>query len=232
MLILAVDTSGRNGGIALARGDAQSLEIVAHAPLSGGSYSAQLVPQIAGLLEREKRTINQIDGFAVAAGPGSFTGLRVGLAAVKALEEVVDKPIAAVSVLEAVAASAQHDGSEVTIAALDAGRGEVYVAEYRVHASGRQLAREFIAPHAEFVAEIRGEAKGAVGPIVTPDESVAGLAKAAGLRVLRVAMPGVAEIARLGLEKLVAGNTVSAADLDANYIRRSDAEIFSAPAKN
>src|SRR5258706_14885300 len=120
MLILAVDTSGRNGGIALARGDPQSFEILAHAPLAGGSYSAELVPHIATLLEQQTVTLNQIDGFAVAAGPGSFTGLRVGLATVKALAEVANKPIAAGSVLEAVAAIAQRDGSQATIAALDA----------------------------------------------------------------------------------------------------------------
>jgi tRNA threonylcarbamoyladenosine biosynthesis protein TsaB len=231
VLILAVDTSGRSGGVALVRGDAQSFEVVASAPLAGGTYSAQLVPQIAALLEQQKLGLDQLDGFAVAAGPGSFTGLRVGLATVKGLAEVARKPIAAVSVLEAVAAAVQHDGAEVTIAALDAGRGEVYVAEYRVHPSGRELARELIAQHAEFVAEIRGEAKGAVGPIATPDESVAALAAAAGLRLLRVPMPGVADIARLGLAKLLAREVVSVGELDANYIRRSDAEIFSTPAK-
>src|SRR5437773_2781133 len=120
MLILAVDTSGRNGGVALARDDAQAFKMLASAPLAGGSYSAQLVPQIAALLEEQKLTLDHIDAFAVAAGPGSFTGLRVGLASVKALAEISNKPIAAVSVLEAIAAAARHDGPEVTIVALDA----------------------------------------------------------------------------------------------------------------
>ncbi len=103
MLILAVDTSGKFGSIALAqceRDACMPLEVVA---LEGGTFSAQLVPQITGLLAKHGFGKRDVEGFAVASGPGSFTGLRVGLAAVKALGEVLQKPIAAVSLLEAVA---------------------------------------------------------------------------------------------------------------------------------
>src|SRR5436853_5213592 len=104
MLLLATDTSGKHGSIALARcepdGACDALEVVA---LAGGTFSAQLVPQIGALLTKHNFDKQQIDAFAVASGPGSFTGLRVGLAAIKALAEVLVKPIAAVSLLEAVA---------------------------------------------------------------------------------------------------------------------------------
>ena len=94
MLLLAADTSGKNGSIALAQcspdGNCEALEVV---PLSGGMFSAQLIPQIAELLKRHNFSKHDLDGFAVASGPGSFTGLRVGLAAIKALAEVLSKPI-------------------------------------------------------------------------------------------------------------------------------------------
>src|SRR5271169_3216009 len=104
-LLLAVDTSGKNGSLALARATPGQNEIdvlqVVH--LAGGAFSAQLIPQIGALLQKHRYTKNDLGAFAVASGPGSFTGLRVGLAAIKALAEVLQKPIAAVSLLEAVA---------------------------------------------------------------------------------------------------------------------------------
>ena len=67
----------------------------------GSAFSAQLIPEVAALLTKHGFARDDIDGFVVASGPGSFTGLRVGLAAVKALAEVLEKPIAAVSLLKA-----------------------------------------------------------------------------------------------------------------------------------
>src|SRR5436853_7929248 len=131
MLLLAADTSGKHGSITLGRcetdGACDALEVVA---LAGGTFSAQLVPQIAALLTKHNFDMQQIDAFAVASGPGSFTGLRVGLAAIKALAEVLAKPIAAVSLLEAVSVAGQSHGR--VMAALEAGRGEVYAGEYEV----------------------------------------------------------------------------------------------------
>src|SRR5512135_2530897 len=104
MIVLAIDTSGRQGSVALARGDGASVEVLEAAPLSGGTYSAQLMPQVASLLARQHLQKADIGAFAVVSGPGSFTGLRVGLSAVKGLAEILGRPIAAVSMLEAIAA--------------------------------------------------------------------------------------------------------------------------------
>jgi len=79
-------------------------------PLAGGAFSAQLVPQIAALLEKHGYSKHDLGAFAVASGPGSFTGLRVGLAAIKALAEALQKLIAAVSLLEAVDRNADRIG--------------------------------------------------------------------------------------------------------------------------
>lgn len=230
MLILAIDTSGKNGGVALARGDAQSCELVAAASLAGGTYSAQLIPKIEELLQAQKLLLPDVEGFAVAAGPGSFTGLRVGLATVKGLAEIVARPIAAVSVLDAVADGAPAAASHgLLFAALDAGRGEVFLAEYSVAGGQRTLQRELIVSRAELVAHVRGQEQSGAGAVATPDDVVAQALEAGGLVAVRVAVPGAADIARLGLRKLIAGDITTGAALDANYIRRSDAEIFSQP---
>jgi tRNA threonylcarbamoyladenosine biosynthesis protein TsaB len=226
MLVLAIDTSGKSGSIALARTTpgASDVEIVEVVPLTGGAFSAQLVPQIAALLEKHKYSKNDLDAFAVANGPGSFTGLRVGLAAIKALAEALRKPIAAISLLEAVAWSSTAHGTARgrVFAAMDAGRGDVYVGDYelapqlRMH-SERLLSRE------EFIAIAKG------ATVVTPDAALAEMVRAAGVRVERIEYPGSAVIARLGWEHLKLGQTVLPEELEANYIRHSDAEIFSKP---
>jgi tRNA threonylcarbamoyladenosine biosynthesis protein TsaB len=228
-LLLAVDTSGKNGSLALARvtqgQSANEISVLEVVPLAGGAFSAQLVPQIAALLEKHGYGKNDLEAFAVASGPGSFTGLRVGLAAIKALAEALQKPIAAVSLLEAVACSGAAPGR--VLAALDAGRGDVYAGDYELGPqlptsvfmhSERLLSRE------EFVAESQGKA------VITPDAALAKIIRAAGIQVALIDYPDSAVIARLGWEHLQRGETVRPEELEANYIRHSDAEIFSKPA--
>ena len=217
MLILGVDTSGKDGSIALVKfetGSVRPLEVV---PLEGGTFSAQLVPQISDALKRHGLTKRNLDGFAAVSGPGSFTGLRVGLAAIKALSEVLQKPIAAVSLLEAVARASSCQGEMVV--ALDAGRNEVYSAAFHVSDSQATARNQQLLPHSEFLSVI-GDRQ-----ILTCDAKIAELAREANLRVLHIARPRADFIARLGFEKIQAGEITTPEALDANYIRRSDAEI-------
>ena len=153
----------------------------------------------------------------MASGPGSFTGLRVGLAAIKALAEILQKPIAAVSVLEAIACAAGREG--YVIAALDAGRGEIYCGEYEIRAARAILISERLLTVQEFVASATGH------PIVTPDAKVADLAREKNLQFILIEAPRADAIARLGAEKIQAGEISSPEALDATYIRRTDAEI-------
>lgn len=248
MLILAIDTAGPSGSIALCRcgegahaADDNLIELV---PLAGRTFSAQLMPQIAALLARHHLDKHAIDAFAAASGPGSFTGLRVGLSTVKALAEIMNRPIAAVSLLEAIAwagmaeervaaervARVSDPGSSgasdvPVIAALDAMRGEVYVGEYMLRPGALpQLLREVLLPVKEFAAEAQLSAG---SPILTPDESVAAAVRTRGREAAIVPRPQSDVIARLGALKIVAGEVTSSEELDANYLRRSDAEIFS-----
>ncbi len=216
MLILGVDTSGKDGSIALVKfeqGSARMLEVV---PLEGGTFSAQLVPQISDTLNRHGLTKRNIDGFAVVSGPGSFTGLRVGLAAIKALAEVLQKPIAAISLLGAVARASEAQGD--VVAALDAGRGEVYAANIQISGSQTTIRNEELLALAEFVAANERR------QIITPDAKIADFVRENSLRVIQIDRPRADVIARLGFEKIQSGEIVSPEGLDANYIRRSDAE--------
>lgn len=220
MLLLVTDTSGRHGSVALARAVSSSgdVELIESVPLAGGTFSAQLVPQITGLLEKHGLSKCDIDAFVVVSGPGSFTGLRVGLAAIKALAEILGKPIVPVSLLEVITMASAIRGN--VLAVLDAGRGEIYAGEYEVGESSR-LVREQLLSKDEFVSLAAGTA------VATPDAALEQLARSAASRLVqRVEMPSSERIARVGWQRLQAGQTVTPAQLDANYIRKSDAEIF------
>jgi tRNA threonylcarbamoyladenosine biosynthesis protein TsaB len=219
MLLLAVDTSGKHGSIALARcGPEDACEVIEIAPLPGGTFSAELVPRIAALLDRHGFSKTDIGGFAVVSGPGSFNGLRIGLAVIKGLAEVLGKPIVAVSLLAALASAGQSRGR--VVAALDGGRNEVFLGEYETGGAGTQLIRECMLTRGQWL-ESAGDAV-----IVTPDIKLAEAARAKGLRVIEVERPSTDVIAQLGWRKIVSGETVSAEVLEANYIGRSEAELF------
>lgn len=221
MLLLAIDSSGKSGSIALAdagddhpgNSDVRVIELMS---LSGGTFSAQLVPQIAVLLSNNGFTKHEIRAFAVVSGPGSFTGLRIGLAAVKALAEVLEKPIVAVSLLHLCVFASSLQGK--AMAALDAGRGDVYVGEYETDSG--QAPCESMLSRAEFISHAKG------WRVVTPDSALADVCDSAGLPVQRILPISAADVARLGWKKYQRGETVTTEKLEANYIRRTDAEML------
>jgi tRNA threonylcarbamoyladenosine biosynthesis protein TsaB len=219
MLVLAIDTSGRQGSIALARFRFdEEFELLDVVGLAGGTFSSELVPQIATLLSRHSSTKAQLDGFAVVSGPGSFTGLRIGLAAVKALAEVLQKPIAAISMLQAVAVAGRSEGR--VLAALDAGRGDAYVGEYEVTQGEARLIEQSLMTQPE-LQDAMTESR-----VVTPDQTIALRAQSAGLEVESIERPHSGAIARLGCRKLRAGQSISPEALEANYILRSESRLF------
>jgi tRNA threonylcarbamoyladenosine biosynthesis protein TsaB len=222
MLLLSIDSSGKQGSIALARAGDQSaandgVEVIEVVQLAGGTFSAQLVPQIAKLLADQGFTKHDIGAFVVVSGPGSFTGIRVGLAATKALSEVLRKPITAVSLLEVYGFASGAPGQ--VLVALDAGRGDVYVGEYEVSRAAQRAAGERILSRTEFFAEADGST------VVTPDAVVVAAAAAAGVAVTVLPPVSAGVVARLGWRKMKSGAIVTAEQLEANYIRRIDAEI-------
>jgi len=223
MILLAIDTSGKQGSIAVARAERRStqdddFEVIEIVPLMGGTFSAQLVPQISELLSKHGLTRHDIGAFAVVSGPGSFTGLRIGLAVVKALAEVLNKPIAAVSLLEVCVFSSGREGK--IMAAVDAGRSDVYVGKYEIPGGAGRALREHMLSRSEFLSQAKGWL------VVTPDAALADAARAAGLSMATLLPISAAAVARLGWQKIQSGETVSPEQLEANYIRRTDAETL------
>src|SRR2546429_5808171 len=232
-LLLATDTSGKHGSVALARvtSGQSDVEIVEVVPLAGGAFSAQLVPQIVALLEKHGYRKSDLAAFAVASGPGSFTGPRVGLAAIKALAEALQKPIAAISLLEAIAWSTARGAARGRVlSTLDAGRGDVYVGDYELGPQ-MHMYTERLLGWEEFLTEAKGAgtkiAEATHKTLVTPDPLLPETVRAAGIQAELIGYPSAGVIARLGWERLQQGQTVRPEELEANYIRHSDAEIFS-----
>ncbi|HZD95503.1 MAG TPA: tRNA (adenosine(37)-N6)-threonylcarbamoyltransferase complex dimerization subunit type 1 TsaB, partial [Candidatus Sulfotelmatobacter sp.] len=222
MLILAIDTSGQSGGITLAEAEKSAFRAIESAPIAGGTFSAQLIPALSALLSRHGFAAKDIGGFAAASGPGSFTGLRVGLSAIKGLAEVLNKPISVVSVLEALAALSKHQGKIAAV--LDAGRSEIFLGLYeRIGDGFPAMISEALLSQTALLEKLN-DARPAV--LIISDRSIADLFAAAAIPVQLVSRPGSEMVARMGAAKLFAQDTVSVEALDANYLRRSDAEIF------
>ena len=216
MLILGVDTCGPSGSVALARVEAGEVEVLGQTELVGKTYSATLVSAVEGLLAGHGVRLKDVDAIAVVHGPGSFTGVRVGLSAVKGLAESGQIPVVAVSRLTVLAAKAG-----VGSAALDAHRQEVFL---RVEADGET--GELLAG-AEELAHI-SKAIGGPGVVAVCDEEAAGLVSAAwsGVEILRSEPPTAADAIGVCTAELLGGRFANVATLDGHYLRRSDAEIF------
>ena len=130
-LILSVETATLSGSVAVARGEQV---LAARAGDSGVSHSNTLLYDIDKVLAEAQVDLSEIDLFAVAIGPGSFTGLRIGIATVKGLAATLDRPTAGVPTLQAVALAA--GASTRSVALLPAGRGEVFAQLFSVSEDG------------------------------------------------------------------------------------------------
>jgi tRNA threonylcarbamoyladenosine biosynthesis protein TsaB len=231
MLVLAIDTSSSLGSIAVLR-DAQLLAVVSSE--SEETHSSRLFRQLKILLAEQGLTMPEFDLYAVASGPGSFTGVRVGLTAVKGWAEVYGKPAVPVSALEAVAA--QAPATVPLVAALvDARRGQLYAGLYEragaPQASGlRRRGEDIVMSPEECIAYLTGQACGEVIVCVTPTpEWLKTLLADSPLRDARIeaASPVLAPaIGRIAVERARRGEVCDAVSLDAHYVRRSDAEFL------
>jgi len=233
VLVLALDTSSPSGSLAVLR-DEKVVGVVSTA--TGEVYSSRMFRELEFLLGELSLRMDDFELFAVAAGPGSFTGLRVGLAAVKGWAEVYRKPIAAVSALEAVAVQA-HSNAGLIVPVLDARRGQVYFGLYRRATGGAGEIRlvldgeEYVMTPAEFFEALRERGGGAEFAIVTPQpELFSGVASRDEIAVLRGAVEPASSvlapfIGQLGFQQARRGVLADPLTLDANYVRRTDAEL-------
>ena len=216
-LLLGIDTCGPSGSVALGRlGGNCAVQILGQKELAGRSYSATLVAAVGELLAAAGVRLSEVTAIVVVNGPGSFTGVRVGLSAVKGLAEVKRIPVAAVSRLEVLAWKAG-----LGAAALDAHRQEVFL---RLVGTGREP-REKLAGTEELAAIRPAPAR-----VALCDSAEALLHRTwPGTEVVRAEAPSAADALQLCAERVTRGEFVEMALLDGHYLRRSDAEIFGEP---
>jgi tRNA threonylcarbamoyladenosine biosynthesis protein TsaB len=235
VLTLALDTSSPAGSLAVLRDDKV---IGTVATWTDEIYSSRMFRHLEFLLKELSLRLDEFDLFAVAAGPGSFTGLRVGLTAVKGWAEVYRKPAVAISALEAVA-SQSHSSNAVVVPVLDARRGQVYFGVYRQLRVAHQhrLAlegKECVMTPEEFLDALQTSELARGCMVVTPEPALIGGAvsrnetahAATGAIRVEEASPILAPyVGRIGYRRALSGEVVDSLTLDANYVRRSDAEL-------
>lgn len=227
MLVLALDTSSAVGSLAVLRDEQLVGEVSSE---SEETHSTRLFRQLKMLLEEHRLEMPAFGLYAVAAGPGSFTGVRVGLTAVKGWAEVYGKPIVPVSALEAVAAQAPA-AARLVAAVMDARRGQLYAGLYeRSGSSLRRRGEDIVMSPAEAFAYLAAQARSESAVFATPaPEWLAPLLAASAMRGARIEKASAVlapSIGRLALERARRGEVVDSLTLDAHYVRRSDAELL------
>jgi tRNA threonylcarbamoyladenosine biosynthesis protein TsaB len=212
-LILSIDTTQQFGSLALLDGEKVMEEVLLHSP---EGFSHILYPELHKLLDRRAVRVADIQCFAATSGPGLFTGVRIGLACVKGLAEATGRPVAPVSNLKALAASGTQP---LRAAIMDARRGEIYGGLY--DADLNAVMPEIVAPLETW---LRSLPEGAL-EFISSDFST--LAAALQGKHITMAPRALATPAgKIALRMLRLGETLDPAEVDANYVRRSDAELF------
>ena len=214
MRLLLIHTAGEEGSVALAD-TSLAKAMIASEMLPGRSSSERLVPAVRRLMEAQGWKLGGLAAVVVVHGPGSFTGVRVGVSAAKGLSEAGGVPLIAVSRLALVAGGVEGDGT--VHAVLNAGRGEFYYGEY----AGRRCVREALLTREETLGAAAG------GVVVVCEAQVA--ETLAELKPRLRNEPSAAEALPFAMDGMAAGIFDDAALLDANYLRRTDAEIFVKP---
>jgi tRNA threonylcarbamoyladenosine biosynthesis protein TsaB len=211
--VLAVDTCGAIGSIALGTLVGDELTRLGEATIAGGEFAALLVPAIAELLAEAGVAVGDLAGLVVVAGPGSFTGIRVGMAVVKAMAEAVELPVVTVSRLALLAAL-----GEASTSVLDAHRGQLYCGMY---GEGPE-AREMLLTAGEINA-----AGGLAGRVAVCEETVAQLLEELHGEpdLVRVAGPTAYDALKFSAAKWRAGEFADVAALDGYYLRGADAKV-------
>jgi tRNA threonylcarbamoyladenosine biosynthesis protein TsaB len=219
-MILALDTSSKLTGLALLRGQHHIKSV---AVSSDEKRSEKLWIDVESLLAESAVTINEIGLFGVCVGPGSFTGLRVGMSAMKGLAAATGKPLIGVTSLEAAAFGAEP--GDVVCALVNSYKGEVYSQLFSIDGEGVPVAL-----NAPFVSTLNDALRRTEG---RPEVVFAGSAalenaelieRACGRKIEREPSPAV-DIARLSHLKFARGEFGTAESLRACYVRLAEAEV-------
>ena len=214
MKLILFNTCGAEASVALA--DTESTPpVMVEAKMPGRTASEGLVAQVRKSMVEARWRLSNLDGVVVVTGPGSFTGVRVGLSVAKGLGEAIGRPMIALSRLEMLAAAA-GPGYKQVCALLDAGRGEFYCGEYGEGTEAQET----------LVSKLDAVNLARLAEVVVACEPIVFEALRAEVTVMMVNEPGAAGALALAMKKIAAGAFDDPITLDANYLRRTDAEIF------
>ena len=220
MKLLLINTCGAEGSFALAdTANAGEIQLVT---MPGRSASERLVAELRLALAAAEWKVAEVEAIAVVTGPGSFTGVRVGLSVAKGLSEASGAALIAISRLELLASVASQSmvpKPNVVCALLDAGRGEFYCGRYR---DGEPLGESLLSLDDALTV-------GREADLVALCEDAVERALAGILPATRIPEPNSADALQMALLHFQQGDIADSATLDANYLRRTDAEIFSSP---
>ncbi|MFC1858616.1 tRNA (adenosine(37)-N6)-threonylcarbamoyltransferase complex dimerization subunit type 1 TsaB [Thermodesulfobacteriota bacterium] len=223
MRILALDTSTKSCSVGIVDDESVLIEIVRVSP---ETHSKHLMGMIHTAIEFSGLTLTELDGFAVTQGPGSFTGLRIGLSSIKGLAVATGKPLVGVSSLDALAMQASFS-TFLICALLDARKGEVYCGRYRIE-NGilKKETREMVCTPAIAVQDITepcvlaGDGASFYKQIIV--DKIGGLSHFLPLNqnIIRAST-----VARLAVTRFKRGESDEINTFAPNYIRKSDAEM-------
>jgi tRNA threonylcarbamoyladenosine biosynthesis protein TsaB len=213
-VILSIDTTSEFGSVALTDGERVFEELPLHSP---DGFGHVLYGQLEQLLARHGVNVREVECFAAASGPGSFTGVRVGLTAVKGLAEATGKRVVAISNLRALA---WFGSAQLRATVLDARRGEVYAAVYNDRL-------ETVMPEAVLKYEVWLKTLPPHGfELISPDFSSFHGHIDSGIHTVTAPRALAGVIGRIAWHEFRHGRACDPAEIDANYVRRSDAELF------
>lgn len=226
MSILAIDTATQVSSVAVASADKLAAELTMQAKLT---HSETLMPHIKEVLRMANVRKEQLEGIAVSIGPGSFTGLRIGLAAAKAMAYALELPIVGVSTLKALAYHYPVPGIHI-VSLLDAQKGNAYRESYEWEKRALTVVNPVeILPIAEILAECAESGRETVvlGDIAARRiRGKVDLPANVTVAPAHLVMPRAACVAMLGLQELAAGHTDNVMNMEPVYIRRSEAEVL------
>jgi tRNA threonylcarbamoyladenosine biosynthesis protein TsaB len=218
MLVLALDTTTRSGSCAVARAGVVLRE---QANASPNAQAARLPGELMTLLDRAGITLGEIDLFAVATGPGSFTGLRIGIATMQGLAFAANKPLIGVSGFDALASVAGSEGRVATW--VDAWRGEVFAALYE---DGTEIEPPTVARPDDLLEQLRRAPVRFVGDGAVTHGDVIRRALGDDARVFDPAAPLLAgAVALLAAASAAAGECPPPHAIRPLYVRRPDVEL-------
>ncbi len=224
MKILSIETSTMLGGAAIID---ENAGLIAETRLNvKTTHSERLMTAVHNILVQSELTLNDIDVFAVASGPGSFTGLRIGLSTVKGLSYATGRPVVTVPTLDAFAWNFPYSSYPLCLM-LDARKSEVYAAVYRWEEDSFSTVIDCVSVKPEALLEtLQGRVLFAGEGALLYREKIIGMMKERAFIAPRDKMvPSPANVAMLGLTKAKRGEFAEISQAIPVYVRKSEAEV-------